>query len=64
MDDEYGTRAQIDEIDERSYSPAETALLDDCGHSPHRDQPEKTLALISDFAARLERLELEEVVVA
>jgi len=60
-DDEYGTRAQIDEVDERTYSPAETAILDDCGHAPHRDQPEQTLALIVDFAARLERLEQEKV---
>lgn len=62
--DEYGTRAQIDEVDERTYSPAETAILDDCGHAPHRDQPEKALALIADFAARLERLEMQEVKVA
>ncbi|MGI9354324.1 MAG: alpha/beta fold hydrolase [Rhizobiaceae bacterium] len=63
-DDEYGTRVQLDEVDERTYSPAETTILEDCGHSPHRDQPEKALALIADFAARLQRLEMEKVTVA
>ncbi len=60
-DDEYGSGAQIREVEERTYSPAETAILDECGHAPHRDQPEKTLALVAEFAARLERLESEQV---
>ena len=63
-DDEYGTGAQIVEVEERTYSPAETAILENCGHAPHRDQPEKTLALIVEFCERLERLESEEVKVA
>jgi len=63
-EDEYGTEAQIDEVEERTYSPAETAILEDCGHAPHRDRPEQTLALIAEFAERLERMEREEVKVA
>ncbi len=63
-DDEYGSVAQITEVEQRTYSPAETAILDQCGHAPHRDQPKRTLALIAEFAARLERLEQEDVKVA
>ncbi|CUH64035.1 acetoin dehydrogenase E2 subunit dihydrolipoyllysine-residue acetyltransferase [Thalassovita gelatinovora] len=59
--DQYGTLAQIDEIDSRIYSPLETAILDDCGHSPHFDQPKQTLAAITDFTARLIRIERESV---
>ncbi len=63
-DDQYGTLAQIDELVSRSYAPVETAILDDCRHSPHLDQPEETLAAISAFVARLERIESATPVVA
>lgn len=63
-DDEYGTLAQIEEIEERIYSPLEVAILDDCGHAPHRDRPDETLAAIAEFCARLDRLENEKVAVA
>jgi pimeloyl-ACP methyl ester carboxylesterase len=38
-DDEYGTLAQLDEI-EAAAPQAVRLELDACGHSPHRDQPE------------------------
>jgi pimeloyl-ACP methyl ester carboxylesterase len=38
-EDEYGTLAQLDEI-EAAAPQAERLELDACGHSPHRDQPE------------------------
>lgn len=60
-EDQYGTLAQINEIEERIYSPVETAILDDCRHAPHQDQPEATLSAITDFALRLRRMEEEEV---
>ncbi len=63
-EDQYGTLAQIDEIETRSYAPVETAILENCRHSPHLDQPEKTLAAISGFVERLERIEHTSVVVA
>lgn len=47
--DEYGTAAQLDAIAAQAPGPAEVVLLDGCGHSPHRDQPERTLAAIADF---------------
>jgi len=52
-DDEYGTMAQVAAI-RRGVKDAETLLLPECGHSPHRDQPEATLEAIADFlSARL-----------
>jgi len=36
-------------------------IFADCRHAPHLEQPEKTLAAISDFCARLERIEREVV---
>ena len=60
-EDQYGTLAQIREIEERIYSPLETAILEDCRHAPHQDQPEATLAAIHDFALRLQRMEEEQV---
>lgn len=48
IDDEYGTLAQIRGIAERVPG---TALLElpDCGHSPHRDQPEKAIVATVSF---------------
>ncbi|SNS21020.1 alpha/beta fold hydrolase [Antarctobacter heliothermus] len=63
-DDQYGTLAQIEELDSRSYAPVETLILDDCRHSPHLDQPERVVAGIAAFCARLERIEAAEPEVA
>ena len=52
-DDEYGTLAQIDAIAARVSGPVERLVLDACGHSPQRDQPDGTLGAISTFVARL-----------
>ena len=62
--DQYGTMAQIDVIEERSYAPVELLKLDDCGHAPHLEQSEQVLAAIADFVARLVRIEAAEVVPA
>jgi pimeloyl-ACP methyl ester carboxylesterase len=47
--DEYGTMAQLDEIARRVPGPCELHKLEDCGHTPFRDQPEKTLAAVTRF---------------
>jgi len=47
VDDAYGTLAQIEEI--APSSEIQRHALPACGHSPHRDQPAQTLALISAF---------------
>jgi len=58
--DEYGTLAQIEELETRSYAPVDVEILEDCGHSPQVDQPEKVLGAVSEFAARLWRIEAAE----
>lgn len=52
-DDPYGTRAQVDAIANAVSGPVETLLLPACGHAPHRDQPEATLAAMTAFVSRL-----------
>jgi pimeloyl-ACP methyl ester carboxylesterase len=52
-DDEYGTMAQLDELARRVAGPCELLKLQDCGHSPFRDQPEKTLAAVTRFIDQL-----------
>jgi pimeloyl-ACP methyl ester carboxylesterase len=49
-DDPYGTIAQVDAID-RGVFPAgiERLILPECGHAPHRDQPEATIDAIAAF---------------
>jgi len=59
--DQYGTLAQVHEIEDRCYAPVDVTLLDECGHSPHADRPEATLDAISDFTARLMRIEAAHV---
>lgn len=50
--DEYGTLDQIESI-RRQLPATELLVLEDCGHSPHRDQPAAILAATRDFMARL-----------
>jgi pimeloyl-ACP methyl ester carboxylesterase len=50
--DEYGTRAQLDAIVAQTKS-AEIVLLPKCRHSPHRDQPEATLARMRQWILAL-----------
>lgn len=52
-DDEYGTIRQVEVIAERAGGPVETLVLPQCGHAPHRDQRDATLAAIAAFAASL-----------
>jgi pimeloyl-ACP methyl ester carboxylesterase len=53
VDDEYGTMAQLDEIARRVRGPCELVKLERCGHSPFRDQPEKTLSAMVRFVEDL-----------
>ena len=52
-DDEYGTSAQIEAIIRQSGNSVETCFLDNCGHSPHRDQEVQTLESMSKFVRNL-----------
>ncbi len=46
--DPYGTMAQIDDI-AKAVRHAQLLKLPDCGHSPHRDQPEAVVQAIQAF---------------
>lgn len=63
-EDQYGSYAQIKEIDDRIYSPVDIVMLDECRHSPHIDQPENTLNAIAEFVSKLDRIETEKVKIA
>jgi pimeloyl-ACP methyl ester carboxylesterase len=52
-DDEYGTMAQVAAVERQVGGRCEVVRLAACGHSPHRDQPEATLAAIARFVAAL-----------
>jgi pimeloyl-ACP methyl ester carboxylesterase len=49
--DEYGTLRQIRDIKVQVPHTAVLALAD-CGHSPHRDQPEALINAVSQFIAQ------------
>jgi pimeloyl-ACP methyl ester carboxylesterase len=49
--DEYGTQKQVDAV-RRGAGNAEVLLLPQCGHAPHKDQPEATLRGIAGFVRR------------
>ena len=51
--DEYGTMRQLDEI-ALAAPHARQLRLAGCGHSPQRDQPQKTLEAIAGFLAGLD----------
>lgn len=61
QDDPYGTLAQIAEIEDRIYAPLETLIFNGCGHAPHKEKAQETLAGVADFCATLMRLEREAV---
>lgn len=59
-DDQYGTLAQIDEIEGRTYSPVDTAIIEGARHAPHLEKPEETLAAIVEFCDHLVTMEAAE----
>ena len=48
LNDEYGTMLQLDEI-AKAAPHAQQIRLTNCGHSPHRDQPQLCIEGIADF---------------
>jgi len=52
-DDEYGTPAQVEAIVRQSGGSVKTCFLDNCSHSPHRDQQSKTLLVMTEFVLNL-----------
>jgi pimeloyl-ACP methyl ester carboxylesterase len=51
LDDEYGTLEQIRGIARRAPQ-AQLLELPQCGHSPHKDQPEQVMAAVRRFMGR------------
>lgn len=52
-DDEYGSVEQLRAIERQVGGPVQTELLPDCGHSPHRDQAEAVLKIMTEFVGRV-----------
>ncbi|MBZ5536370.1 MAG: alpha/beta hydrolase [Acidobacteriia bacterium] len=51
--DEYGTLKQVDAIVTQARGPVESLVMADCGHSPHRDQPERVILATVQFILRI-----------
>lgn len=50
-DDQYGTMRQLDLVERGCAGPVARVHLDGCGHAPHLERPEATLAAVVDFLA-------------
>jgi pimeloyl-ACP methyl ester carboxylesterase len=48
-DDQYGTLRQVEAIEQGCTGQVCSVVLADCGHSPHRDQPQPTLDAMIAF---------------
>ena len=53
VDDPYGTLEQVDAIERGTAGPVERCIVAACGHSPHRDGRDVTLAAMARFVAGL-----------
>jgi pimeloyl-ACP methyl ester carboxylesterase len=59
-DDQYGTMAQIEEIEKRCKAPVKTVILEECRHAPFLEQPERVLAECELFCSQLELVKAQE----
>jgi pimeloyl-ACP methyl ester carboxylesterase len=55
IDDEYGTMAQVDAIEDGISGPVQRLTLPDGGHSPHLAHREQLTTAIAEFVNRLGR---------
>ncbi len=53
VDDQYGTTKQIEVLKDRLKSEPELVLLDNCRHSPHIEQADKTVNIVSGFVKKM-----------
>lgn len=51
--DEYGTWAQVEAIERQAGGSVESLLVPECGHVPHREQPDLVLGAITRFVRQL-----------
>ena len=56
LEDQYGTMAQVDAIRKQVAGAVDVLMLEDCKHSPQRDQPEAVLEAIRKFVEKFDRL--------
>jgi pimeloyl-ACP methyl ester carboxylesterase len=61
VDDHYGTIRQVEIAREECYCPVDVTMLAGAGHSPHREAPDATLAVLVDCANRIFRVHGEGV---
>ena len=54
QEDQYGTLAQIDEIDRRCPKPTRRVVLPGCGHDPCYERPDRVLKDLTRFCATLD----------
>jgi pimeloyl-ACP methyl ester carboxylesterase len=52
-DDDFGSLDQVDAIVGHAGGPAETLILDHCGHAPHRERSSEVLETAARFIAQL-----------
>jgi pimeloyl-ACP methyl ester carboxylesterase len=52
-DDRYGTLEQVRKIEAGCRKSVRTILLSDCGHTPHLEQPERTLEAMKEFVGEV-----------
>jgi pimeloyl-ACP methyl ester carboxylesterase len=55
-DDQYGTMRQIEIAQAECYCPVDVTVIPGAGHSPQREAADATLAVITDFAASVFRV--------
>jgi pimeloyl-ACP methyl ester carboxylesterase len=51
--DQYGTTRQIEIAQQECYCPVGVTVISGAGHAPHREAPEVTLSVISEFVRRI-----------
>jgi pimeloyl-ACP methyl ester carboxylesterase len=49
--DQYGTLKQMDALTKGARAPLRIEVVENCRHSPHIEQPDQTLAIVSEFLA-------------
>jgi pimeloyl-ACP methyl ester carboxylesterase len=54
LEDEYGTANQLRAIERHVTGPVTSCVIQNCGHSPHRDQPAAVLHHVAGFLAPIE----------
>jgi pimeloyl-ACP methyl ester carboxylesterase len=58
-EDRFGTVRQVEAIQKGCAGPVETLLIPECGHRPHREQPEQTLERMVNFIERNKELKVK-----